>query len=68
MVSWNELDGRTDIGNTDKWMNGRMDGWMDGWMDGRMDGWMDGYKNQTFVARKKVYRGELPKIDKFIII
>ena len=52
----------------DKWMNGRMDGWMDGWMDGRMDGWMDGYKNQTFVARKKVYRAELPKIDKFIII
>ena len=52
----------------DKLMNGRMDGWMDGWMDGRMDGWMDGYKNQTFVARKKVYRAESPKIDKFIII
>ena len=45
-----------------------MDGWMDGRMDGGMDGWMDGYKNQTFVARKKVYKGELPKIDKFIII
>ena len=49
-------------------MDGWMDGWMDGRMDGWMDGWMDGYKNQTFVARKKVYKGELPKIDKFIII
>ena len=27
-----------------------------------MNRWMDGYKNQTFVARKKVYRGESPKI------
>lgn len=44
------------------------DGWMVGWMVGWMDGWMDGYKNQTFAARKKVYRGESPKIDKFIII
>ena len=61
-------DGRTDIGNMNKWMNGRMDGWMHACMDGWMGGWMDGYKNQTFVARKKVYRGESPKTDKFIII
>ena len=45
-----------------------MDEWTDGWMDEWMYVWMDGYKNQTFVPRKKVYRGELPKIDKFIII
>ena len=43
MVSWNELDGRTDIGNMDKWMNGRMDAGMDGWLDGWSDGWMDGW-------------------------
>ena len=41
---------------------------MDGWMDEWMYVWMDGYKNQTFAARKKVYKGESPKIDKFIII
>ena len=52
----------------DEWTDGWMDGWLDGWSDGWMDGWMDGYKNQTFVAKKKVYKGELPKIDKFIII
>ena len=49
----------------DEWTDGWMDGWLDGWSDGWMDGWL---QKSNFCCQKKVYRAELPKIDKFIII